>query len=285
MDKTVPSGAAKLLVFIYETETKLSPPDCYDVIFGHRENWLPKRLTSMTLGEVIDAQKNWSSKAWVKKNWGVSSASSASGAAQFMRDTLIDLSKKFFLQGDQPFDGDFQDRMAFELLKRRGYNDFIAGKISRTEFGKRLAQEWASFPVLSPTEGAHRKVARGETFYAGDGLNKALVAPATVEAMLDAVKALAAAPEPEEPPALPSGPIPPDYPVEPPKETPAMPGTDLKTQFLRILLYLVSSALATKGVLDPAALPDLAANVEALGGGLLGIGTFVWWLRANWRKA
>ncbi|MFI0844443.1 hypothetical protein [Mesorhizobium sp. IMUNJ 23232] len=233
MDKTVPPGAAKLLVFIYETETKLSPPDCYDVIFGHRESRLPKRLTSMTLGEVIDAQKNWSSKAWVKTNWGYGSASSASGAAQFMRDTLIDLSKKFFLQGDQPFDCDFQDRMAFELLKRRGYNDFIAGKISRTAFGNRLAMEWASFPVLTAIQGGHRKVGRGETFYAGDGLNKALVAPEKVEAVLDAVKALVDAPEPAAPP---TGPIPPDYPVEPPAPQPPAeqpkPAFDLFAWFL-----------------------------------------------------
>lgn len=283
MDKSVPPGAAKLLVFIYETETKLSPTDCYDVIFGHRENRLPKRLTTMTLGEVVDAQKGWGSKTWVKKTWGYSSASSAAGAPQFMRATLVDLSQKLKLVGNQIFDGDFQDRLAFELLKRRGYNDFIAGRISRTEFGKRLAMEWASFPVLADVQGAHRKVVRGQTFYAGDGLNKSLVTPAKVEAMLDAVKAAATAPAPV---TVEPGPIPPDYPVEPlQKEPPAMNGTDLKTQFLRILLYLVSSALATKGVLDPAAIPDLPANVEALGGGLLGIGTFLWWLRANWRKA
>ncbi|MDQ6433632.1 hypothetical protein RB623_06155 [Mesorhizobium sp. LHD-90] len=27
------------------------------------------------------------------------------------------------------------------------------------------------------------------------------------------------------------------------------------------------------------------ANVEAFGGGLLGISMSLWWLRANWRKA
>ena len=94
----------------------------------------------MTLGDIIDAQKGWGSKSWVKKIWGYSSASSAAGAPQFMRATLVDLSQKLKLRGDQLFDGDFQDRLAFELLKGRGYNDFLAGKISRTEFGKRLAQ-------------------------------------------------------------------------------------------------------------------------------------------------
>lgn len=66
----------------------------------------------------------------------------------------------------------------------------MAGKISRTEFGKRLAMEWASFPVLTVCKGAHRQLNRGQSYYAGDGLNKALVAPEKIEALLDKVKAL-----------------------------------------------------------------------------------------------
>ncbi|MFS2326353.1 hypothetical protein U2P60_13220 [Brucella sp. H1_1004] len=65
-------------------------------------------------------------------------------------------------------DPDLQDRLGYHLAIRRGYNDYISGNISRTEFGRRLAQEWASFPVLAPTRGAHRALQRGETFYAGD---------------------------------------------------------------------------------------------------------------------
>ena len=40
----------------------------------------------------------------------------------------------------------------------------MAGKISRTEFGKRLAMEWASFPVLTYTKGAYRSVTRGQSY-------------------------------------------------------------------------------------------------------------------------
>lgn len=72
---------------------------------------------------------------------------------------------------------------------RRGYEALMAGKISRTEFGKRLAQEWASLPGLAPTLGGSRKVSRGQSFYAGDGLNMSLVKPEAVEALLDRVKA------------------------------------------------------------------------------------------------
>ncbi|MGN8022989.1 hypothetical protein ACTJJ7_19980 [Phyllobacterium sp. 22229] len=194
MDRTIPRGAAILLDFVYRTDAGCPPPICYDTIFGNRQNRLSKPITRMTLGELIDAQRNWSNKAWVKQNWGYDKASSASGAAQFMRTTLQDMSGELNLSGSQVFDADFQDRLAYHLLKRRGYEDFMAGKISRTEFGRRLAQEWASFPVLAATKGGSRVVSRGQSFYAGDGLNKSLVKPEAVEAVLDRVKAVTSAP-------------------------------------------------------------------------------------------
>lgn len=194
MDRTIPKGAAILLDFVYRTDAGSPPPDCYETIFGNRQNRLSKPITKMTLGELIDAQRNWSNKSWVKQNWGYGTASSASGAAQFMRATLQDLSRELGLAGSQVFDADFQDWLAYHLLKRRGYDEFMTGKISRTEFGRRLAQEWASFPVLAATKGGSRAVGRGQSFYAGDGLNKSLVRPETVEAVLDRVKATASAP-------------------------------------------------------------------------------------------
>lgn len=184
----MPAGAAILLDFIYRTETSRTPPECYDVIFGNRQSALPKPLTSMTLGDVIDAQKTWSTKAWAKR-FGSTKASSAAGAPQFMRATLIDLAKELHLRGDQVFDPDLQDRLAYHLLKRRGYLDFVNGKISMVAFAKGLAQEWASFPVLVDCRGAHRDIKRGQSFYAGDGLNKALVKPEKVEAVLHTVLA------------------------------------------------------------------------------------------------
>jgi hypothetical protein len=188
MDKTVPAGAALLLDFIYRTDAGKAPPEAYQVIFGNRQNRLSKPITQMTLGELVDAQKNWGSKSWVKAHWGYTSASSAAGAAQFMRATLQGLSRELDLRGNQIFDEDLQDRLGFHLLKRRGYEDYVSGKISRTEFGRRLAQEWASLPVLAATKGAHRYLKRGQSYYSGDELNKSLVSPAKVEAVLNKVK-------------------------------------------------------------------------------------------------
>lgn len=193
MDRTVPAGAALLLAFIYETETSAKAPACYGVIYGNRQSALAKPLTEMTLAEVQQAQLTWSTKAWAAR-FGSSKASSAAGAPQLMRATLADLIAQQKLDPKQKLSADLQDRLGYQLLLKRGYAEYMAGRISRTEFGKRLAQEWASFPVLAVTKGGvssngvFRTVQRGQSYYAGDGLNKALVAPETIEAVLDKVR-------------------------------------------------------------------------------------------------
>lgn len=172
MDPTVPRPAAKLLLKIYTIETGKTPPDCYNVVYAHKK--MPKPITTMTVDEWIAAGPGWT------RNHG----SSAAGAAQFMRATLQDLKRELGLRGSQIMNADLQDRLAYHLLKRRGYDQFMAGKMSMTEFGKRLAMEWASFPVLADTQGAHRAVPRGSSYYMGDKLNKSLVKPHEVEAIL-----------------------------------------------------------------------------------------------------
>lgn len=189
MDKSVPAAAAVILDFIRKTEVGSADRSGYDVIYGHKQHKLAKPLTSMTLDEIVTAQKTWS------KNHG----SSAAGGYQFMRKTLLGLMEELKLIGTQKLTPDLQDRLGYHLLKRRGYEQFISGKISTAEFAKRLAQEWASFPVLEPTQGAHRKVERGQSYYAGDGLNKALVKPEAIEQLLSKVQKLTTAPRPSPP--------------------------------------------------------------------------------------
>ncbi len=184
---SLPAPAAALLEFIYKAETSREPPECYEVVYGQRQSDLPKPLTHMTFDEVVKGGPERTRKF----------GSSAAGAAQFMRDTLdkpktmADLKGEMGLSGSELFSPDLQDRMAFHLLKRRGFEKFMAGTMSVTAFGKALAQEWASFPVLAATHGAHRRVARGETYYAGDRLNKALLKPEQIETLLREVKAMA----------------------------------------------------------------------------------------------
>ncbi|MCZ4076294.1 hypothetical protein [Agrobacterium sp. LMR679] len=120
-----------------------------------------------------------------EKNWGYDTASSAAGRYQFMRATLQGIAKEVpSIDGRTIFSGGLQNRLGYYLLLRRGYADFISGKLNLVQFGLNLAKEWASFPVLSDTKGAHRQVLRGQSYYAGDGLNKSLVKPERVEARL-----------------------------------------------------------------------------------------------------
>ncbi len=179
MSTTLSRPAIRLLDFIASFEA----PQGYGVIFGNNQRRLPSPLTSMTLGEVIAAQATWT------KLFG----SSAAGRYQFMRATLVGLKKELGLADSLVFGPDLQDQLGFRLLQRRGFDAFMARRVSMAGFGLALAQEWASLPVLEGTRGQQRFVSRGQSYYAGDGLNKALVSPERVEAALVEVLALAGA--------------------------------------------------------------------------------------------
>ncbi|MCJ9696919.1 hypothetical protein MOV76_35745 [Rhizobium sp. PRIMUS64] len=175
----VPAPAKMLLDFIRSIEA----PRGYGTIYGNNQDKLPVPLTSMTLDQVIAAQSGWSKKF----------GSSAAGGLQFMRATLQQIKKDTGISGDLVFSAGLQDRLGYYQLLGRGYVDFIAGELSVVAFGKALAQEWASFPVLADARGQKRPVKRGETYYAGDGINKVLLKPEKVEAKLADVLELAKA--------------------------------------------------------------------------------------------
>ena len=195
MDKTVPAGAAILLDDIRDTEVGTAGRAGYDVIYANRQDKLSKPVTSMTIAELQAAQAgNWPAK------------STASGGYQFMRATLGGLRKELKLRDSQVFTPDLQDRLGYHLLKRRGYETWMAGKLSDTGFALNLAKEWASFPVLVPVQGQRRWLQRGQSYYEGDKLNKALVSPEHVEALLKRAKAAGNAPAPTTP-VTPSEPV------------------------------------------------------------------------------
>jgi len=79
--------------------------------------------------------------------------------------------------GDDLFDPGNQDRIFEVLLDRRGYQEFLRGDLSEVDFANNIAREWAAMPVVCDIQGAHRALKRGECFYAGDKVNKALVSP------------------------------------------------------------------------------------------------------------
>ncbi|ACA18474.1 putative transmembrane protein [Methylobacterium sp. 4-46] len=175
MDQSIPAPAARLLDFIASKEA----PEGYGTIYGNNQRKLPTPLVQMTIADVIASGTAWTNRF----------GSSAAGRYQFMKATLQGLVRELGLSGKEQFSPDLQDQLGFHLLKRRGYEKWAAGKLTDVAFGLALAQEWASFPVLAPTTGFKRDVARGQSFYAGDGLNKALISAEAVEAALVAARA------------------------------------------------------------------------------------------------
>ena len=61
------------------------------------------------------------------------------------------------------FDQAGQDKIYELLLKRRGLDDYLSGKITKEQFAHNLSKEWAALP----------KDAGGASFYSGDGKNAA----------------------------------------------------------------------------------------------------------------
>jgi hypothetical protein len=75
-------------------------------------------------------------------------------------------------------------------MRQRQLNDFLAGTLDRDDFAVKLAMEWASMPVpKAVTRKDGRTVHPGQSYYAGDSLNKALVTVEAFRAAIDSAKA------------------------------------------------------------------------------------------------
>lgn len=232
MDRTVPPGAAILLDFIRGLETGRSDSSAYNVIYANKQDKLPKPITTMTVAELQEHQ----TEGWPAK-------STAAGGYQFMRATLRDLRKELGLRDGQMFDPNLQDRLGYHLLKRRGYEAFVAGKLSVQGFALNLAKEWASLPVLAHTRGSERQVQRGQSYYAGDGLNKSLVKPEAVEAILASVLKAGSFPVPPPPDIDP-------YP-DPIPTVPLPPATKHGIGGWIVAAVVIAAALAALAIFTP----------------------------------
>jgi peptidoglycan hydrolase-like protein with peptidoglycan-binding domain/muramidase (phage lysozyme) len=183
---TIPQSATALLDFIGRAETGATDPQAYDVLVFHQQAKLPKPLTDFTLDELLAAQKTWASSGWTIK--GKRLRGSAAGKYQIIRKTLDGLVTQLGLPGATKFSAEVQDQLGFALLTARGWQAFTSGQITPAAFALQLAKEWASMPVLSTVKGQQREVTRGESYYAGDGMNKSQVAADELEAILAKVR-------------------------------------------------------------------------------------------------
>lgn len=151
----------------------------YDIVYGG----IPQRLrpmvplTQLTIAEVMD----WQNRI-VKQ--GV--ASTAAGKYQIIRKTLAASVAATGIDTRRKFDKAAQDELGMHLLAGRGFQRFINGKISANDMMIGLAKEWASFPVPFDMRGQSRQVKAGQSYYSGDGLNKAHAKIAEVKEALAA---------------------------------------------------------------------------------------------------
>ena len=104
-----------------------------------------KKPTQLTIDEAIrmapDLQR--------------SAGGNAIGKYQFKPGTLADLKTSMHLNGAELLTPALQDRMARQLLHRRGYDDYLAGYITPEELQGRLSREWSSF-AEGPSDLTHQ---------------------------------------------------------------------------------------------------------------------------------
>jgi muramidase (phage lysozyme) len=148
----------------------------YNADFRNNNKW---DLQKYTLDEVIALSRSQVTKG---------EPSSAIGGYQFLTKTLISLKTSLGLKGGERFTTDFQDDLAFALMIRRGLWAYIHDKLTAERFCNKLAMEWASLPVVTDMQGSRRYIRRGQSYYAGDGLNKAFHKPERIMALVKAIK-------------------------------------------------------------------------------------------------
>jgi peptidoglycan hydrolase-like protein with peptidoglycan-binding domain len=197
MNSNVPRGAAVLLDYIGGLETARKGAVAYNTVIGHidEKRKLPKPVTEMTLEELLAEQLRW------VRN--LKQASGAAGRYQIIRPTLQSLITELGVSLKAKFTPDLQDAFGLALLERRGYGRFVTGALPLKSFGNELAKEWASLPVLSTIKVGGKKprtVRRGQSYYAGDGINQSLDDAAAFESVLaEALNERDRKPAPKEP--------------------------------------------------------------------------------------
>ena len=158
-------GVKALLRMIGQHESRNN----YNIVYHGSKIKPPKPLVQMTVQEV---------RNWQDRSVRAGSASSAVGYYQIIRNTMDYLIRQGVIRRNELFDEDCQDRAGVGLLERRGLSKYRAGQMSAEQFAQNLAMEWASFPAIIRDK--RGRAAKGQSYYAGDGLNKSLTSKTQV---------------------------------------------------------------------------------------------------------
>lgn len=144
-------------------------PKGYNALVGSKKGI--EGLTNKTIGEVLKLQQERLDK---KQNTAI-------GRYQIINQTLKETISKAGLSEKDLFSEENQDKLGIALLKKRGLDDYLSGKIDSTKFGNKLSQEWAGLPVLKD----FKNKKRGQSYYKGVGDNKAIITPEEIESILN----------------------------------------------------------------------------------------------------
>jgi muramidase (phage lysozyme) len=119
------------------------------------------KLVKRNLANLGTYQGDYRAQAIKDKNKFRSTA--AAGAYQILPSTMRDLISKYNLDPNNTiYDEKTQDSLAYALMKRRGLDDYLAGKLPLERFRVNIGKEWAGLPAIG-----------NRSYYAGDKLNKA----------------------------------------------------------------------------------------------------------------
>jgi peptidoglycan hydrolase-like protein with peptidoglycan-binding domain len=146
MDSATSGKVGDLLNFIARYE---SGGDYNIMVGGKRGN-----LTDMTVGEVLDMQKDMIAKGH---------ESTAVGRYQYIRKTLAGTANQAGIDVNRTkFNEKTQDALAIQTLRTIGLESWLDGKLDDGAFLNKVARIWASVPTTS-----------GGSYYSGVGSNKA----------------------------------------------------------------------------------------------------------------
>lgn len=161
-----PASYEPLLRLIAGVESKNN----YNAYFGNATN-TQIDFTNMSIADVMQWQK-----AFVDQG----NYSSAVGRYQIINTTIDGLVRRLGTDTSQKFDKTTQDAFAIALLERRGSIEFINKELTNEQFAANLAKEWAALPKMIGQN-------PNDSYYAGDGVNKALVNADEVLSAIDKI--------------------------------------------------------------------------------------------------
>jgi hypothetical protein len=131
---------------------------------GNSEKIINKKLTDMTIGEIMDRAAKPSDNAQKRKADGLIFAA---GRYQIIPETLKGLVNAGIASRDEKFSPEVQDRLGMELIKQTGALK-MAAQGNYDEAQNALAKVWAGIPLATDLNGKKA----GQSYYAGPG-NKA----------------------------------------------------------------------------------------------------------------